>query len=458
MAQNYVLLETIQLSQTATSVNFDNLPTSGYTDLKIVMSARITAASVQTTVVMNINGLSSGYADKYLYGSGTVAGSGSFGTSAAFIGDTPAANATANTFGVADIYIPNYRSSSSKSFQIESVAENNATAAFMEIVAASNSTTSPITDISFTPSSGSFVAGSSFSLYAVASLGTTPVTAPFASGGNIVANDGTYWYHAFLSSGTFTPLKNLSCDVLVIAGGGGAGAYGGGGGAGGLLLHSAQSLIKETNYTCTVGAGGAGGVYSTPIKGTNGGNSQFGSLTLSAGGGGGGTTQNANPGSRVGLAGGSSGGSGASDGGYGTVSSQSPSPSGQGFGGGDGSSQTYGMGGGGGGGAGGAGVGGTYSTPATGGVGVSTYSSWGVATSTGQNISGTRWYAGGGGGYANYGSGGSNPGGNGGGGAGDGNNGPVSPGIANTGGGGGATTNPGSLGGSGLIIVRYPMV
>ena len=40
MAGNHVLLETIELTQTTTSVTFDNIPQTGYTDLKIIMNAR----------------------------------------------------------------------------------------------------------------------------------------------------------------------------------------------------------------------------------------------------------------------------------------------------------------------------------------------------------------------------------------------------------------------------------
>jgi hypothetical protein len=63
--------------------------------------------------------------------------------------------------------------------------------------------------------------------------------------------DGTYWYHTFVSSGTFTPQKAISCDYLVVAGGGGGGQddNGAGGGAGGLR--------------CTVGATGGGGSLET---------------------------------------------------------------------------------------------------------------------------------------------------------------------------------------------------
>jgi len=130
--------------------------------------------------------------------------------------------------------------------------------------------------------------------------------------------------------------------------------------------------------------------------------------------------------------------------------------------------------------AGGAGAGGLTSP---GGIGLSTWSSWGLATSSGQNSGGTVYYAGGGawgnrqnatggnppgglggGGQGAYGgSSGGGTGGNGmqntGGGAGgagaytgNGNN-----GTASTGGGaGGYSSGTGGAGGSGLVIVRTP--
>jgi hypothetical protein len=460
MAENYILLERTELNAAAASVTFANIPQTGYTDLKIVASIRGTDANNYVNNRITFNGSTSGYTSKLLYGLGSSTGSlnNSVTNAVDFSSYGTGSSATANTFGNTEIYIPNYTSSNNKSISVDAVSENNATTAIAALTAGLWSNSAAITSITITPAVGNIDANSTFSLYGIAALGTTPAIAPKADGGNVIATDGTYWYHAFLSSGNFVPQVGLTADVLVIAGGGGSGGVGGGGGAGGLLLHSSQLLANATNYACTVGAGGPGGLYSTAIKGTNGINSQFGSLTQSAGGGGGGTAQNANPGARVGLAGGSSGGSGGADNGNGTVSSQTPSPSGQGSAGGNGSSQTFGMGGGGGGGAGGAGAGGTYSSPATGGAGVSTYSSWGVATNTGQNISGTRWFAGGGGGYANYGNGGANPGGNGGGGDGDGNNpGLLAPGTANTGGGAGIKSTTGSAGGSGIIIVRYPI-
>ena len=118
--------------------------------------------------------------------------------------------------------------------------------------------------------------------------------------------------------------------------------------------------------------------------------------------------------------------------------------------------------GGGGGGAGGAG-GDRYTAAlrtsgGAGGVGLSTWSTWGAATTSGQNISGTYWFAGGGGAASSQGGGGA--GGNGGGGTGGAAYGTLNTsGTANTGGGGGAYRNHGDElpgnGGSGIVIVRY---
>ena len=444
MPNNYILLETIALTQTAASVTFDNLPTSGYTDLKVVVSARSTANGGQN-MNLTFNSTTSGYSDKILSGNGSAAASFSSGnTSRGGSCVMPGADFTANTFGNGEIYIPNYRGSNAKSFSSDSVSENNATLSYNQMQATLWNNSAAITNILIDLSGGSFAANSTFSLYGIAALGTTPVLAPKATGGNIVANDGTYWYHAFTSSGNFVPQVGLTADVLVVAGGGAGGGYfGGGGGAGGLLAHTSQSLANGTNYACTVGAGGVG---VNSANGGNGSNSQFAALTASAGGGGGGGY------TLAGVAGGSGGGAGndsspAKNGGAAT-------PSGQGNAGGKNYNAVSAGFGGGGGGAGAVGADGIITKGGNGGAGSSAYSSWGLATNTGQNVSGTVWYAGGGGGDRN------GVGGNGGGG----NGAPTSSGAgtagtANTGGGGGdnLVTNIGMSGGSGIILIRYPV-
>jgi hypothetical protein len=450
MPNNYVLLETIALTQAAASVTFDNLPTSGYTDLKIVMSARTSAAATYTNILISLNGNTTSFSSRELYGAGSGtpgSGSGSGAGAGQGILYMNADSSTANTFGNGEIYIPNYRSTNAKSYSGDSVTENNATLALATLKAGlwNPGTQAAITTITLTPDSSSFLANSTFSLYGIAALGTTPVTAPKATGGNIVANDGTYWYHAFTSSGNFVPQVGLTADCLVIAGGGGGyDNLGGGGGAGGYRSATGLSLTT-TSYGVTVGAGGA-------VK-TKGADSVFSSITSTGGGG-----------TPYGAGGsGGSGGGGTRDsaaGGAGNTPSTSPS---QGNNGGA-AGGSSGFGGGGGGGASAAGSAGTSTVGGTGGAGSNAHSTWASATNTG--VSG--YYAGGGGGasYPNTGparAGGAGGGGNGGYNDGGGTYLAPTAGTANTGGGGGGAPNgpnapyTSNQGGSGIVIIRYPI-
>jgi hypothetical protein len=307
------------------------------------------------------------------------------------------------------------------------------------------STKEPITRVDFISATGgaTIAVGSSITVYGIANADI----GAYATGG-IITQDSTYYYHAFGSSGTFTPSRALTADILVVAGGGGAGGSdGGGGGAGGLLAFSSQSLASGTGYTCTVGGPGAAGTASSPGFGTNGGqggNSQFGALTAAVGGGYGGGSN---------LGGGNGGSGGGGSGGNGG----SPT-SGQGYAGGTATASPYTISGGGG--AGQAGGNATASQSGYGGNGVSTYSSWltpggyGVLNSS----DGLRYIAGGGGGGGYTGTTAAGAAGLGGGGKG-GVTTDFTSGVPNTGGGGGGigsnTTGTSGTGGSGIIIVRY---
>jgi hypothetical protein len=458
MSNSYVLLEKIVVgSAGASSVTFANIPQTGYTDL--VVKASVRNATGLDHLQMAFNGSTSTYTLRSLRGNGSAAASfvgSDYGVTAAI--ESGYYSSDTSTFSNTEIYIPNYTSSNAKSVSIDAVQEANATTAYMVLNAGLWSGTGAITSIVFSGQGYSFAANSTFYLYGVAKLGTTPTIAPKATGGDVVMTDGTYWYHAFRSSGTFTPQILLSCDVLVVAGGGGAAIRGnrgaGGGGAGGLLHFASQSL-SPANYTVTVGAGGSGSSSTTH---TNGSNSVFGALTTVIGGGKG------SPDTGGGSSGGSGGGGWLDESGYGATS-------GQGNTGGNGSAfsigdNTFQAGGGGGataGGNSGTTNGGNGGTNGRGGAGSSTYSSYGAATGTGQNVSGTYWYAGGGGGGSGKylgGNGYTSVAGNGGGGAGSGlTTGNGASGLANTGGGGGGanavTSGSGGAGGSGIVIVRY---
>ena len=441
MANTLVLLERITVGAAgATSVTFNSIPQTGYTDLVLKVSARTTRGTTYDWVKLTFNGsTTAAYSDRILLGSGAAASSSSDSAIAAIqAGLTNADSATASSFGNLEYYIPNYTSANYKSVSVDTVNETNGTTAYSSLVAGLWSNTAAITSITFTPDSGgaSYMQYSTFSLYGVSAVGTTPTKAPKALGGNIIETDGTYWYHAFLSSGTFTPAVGLSCDVLVVGGGGG-GLYAGGG-AGGVFYATSQALTANTGYTTTIGSGGTGG---NPTS-TAGGDSQFGSLTLAKGGGAAISTNSGTAGS---------GGSGAGVYYLQTAgTSNQSSTGGTGYGNSGGSNpggKARGAAGGGGAGAAGA----DYATidyGGAGGAGLNTWSAWATATSTG--VSG--YYAGGGGGAGNVASG---AGGSGGGGAGS-TTVSGTAGTANTGGGGGGTwTANGGNGGSGLIIVRY---
>lgn len=448
MTTTYTLIEKITVGAAgASSIEFTSIPQT-YTDLVIKLSLRDNqSGSTGNDTTINFNGSATSFTGRRIYGNGATI---SNDTVAPYAGSSTSAGTTASTFSNTEIYIPNYTSANNKSFTIDSTVENNATTAYAILYAGLWSNTAAITSVKIVrPSTYDLVQYSTAYLYGVAKEGVNPSTssAPYATGGDKILYDGTYWYHAFTSSGTFTPKKGLSCDILVVAGGGGGGQdNGGGGGAGGLLAHTAQALTNGTGYTVTIGSGGAGATTAT--RGSTGSNSQFGSLTASSGGGGGGYFN-------TGLTGGSGGGGAPSNnaGGAGT--------SGQGNAGGSGGA-TYS--GGGGGGSGATGSNGSGSVGGAGGIGSSSYSSWGSATSTGENVSGTYYFAGGGGGGTEGAGSVQSNGGSGGGGKGgrvlSGGTSPLNAtsGTANTGGGGGGgqgNSGNGAAGGSGIVIVRY---
>ena len=451
---NYILLERIELNASAASVTFSNIPQSGYTDLKLVMSLRSARVDTDDTIYVDFNSFAgTNLSQRRLEGNGASASS----SSASLIAfRANAANNTASTFTSAEIYLPNYTTSSNKSMSIDSAFENNSTTAYLNMVAGLWSSSSAITAVKiYSANSANLVQYSTFSLYGLAAVGTTPVIAPKASGGDIIENDGTYWIHTFFTTGAFVPQQGLTCDYLVVAGGGGSGGVGAnlgaGGGAGGLRstvgatggggsLESPISVSGGTSYTITVGAGGATSATGTQLAGVNGSNSVFSTIT-STGGGGGGTSTNPSTTEGDGKTGGSGGGAGLKLSGTWNLGSNGSGTANQGYAGGGGVANVVGGGGGGAG--------------EVGGTDGSGHGGDGVATS----ISGTSvTYAGGGGGGSGTTGGTGGTGGGGNGGSGDPSTG-IS-GTANTGGGGGGGrggSGGGGNGGSGVVIIRYPI-
>lgn len=452
MATNtYVVLDKITLSTAASTITFSSIPQT-YTDLVIVFNG--TAATATYTGLQFNGDTGSNYSYTQVHGNGTSALSGRSSNATELY--TSSSNTVTTTPSVMIVNIQNYANTTTNK---TALIRNSNSAVEAAAAVGMWRNTAAITSVTIKTPGTNFAVGSTFSLYGIAasSVGAK------ATGG-IISSDSQYYYHTFLSSETFTPTQSISADVLCVAGGGGGGSYrGGGGGAGGLLVFTSQSLTA-TGYAVTVGAGGAGGASAGAVNGnygTQGGNSQFGSLTASVGGGFGAKSQSIST-TYLGGNGGSGGGSTPNNT---TNISGGSATSGQGYaGGGATTAETYNKyGAGSGGGAGGAGNPGLNTGGGAGGIGAtSTFiNAIGSATGFGQLSSGNYYFAGGGAGGAIFsaptslgglGGGGSSP-----------TNSNGSAGTINTGGGGGGsnstddtTTLAGGAGGSGIIIIRYP--
>jgi hypothetical protein len=429
MAQVYTALQTVTLTSDTSTINFINIP-QNYTDL--IIRASLRGSTSTTTFAVQVNG-STVTSVRRLFGTGSSISTDTFNEH--YIDPS---TYTANTFGSTELYFPNYSGSNTKAYFVDSLGENVASEAYINMASNSTGSTSAITSISLIRTNGNFVANSTATIYGVGGAR--------AAGGTITA-DSQYTYHTFTSSSVFTPLENITGgQILIIAGGGGGGARGGGGGAGGVVIASNQAFPAGATYSTIIGAGGNGA--TTSADGTNGSNSLFTSFTAIGGGRGGSVNS-----TRAGASGGSGGGtsSGSSSGGSGTQTASGANFIGYGASGGfntAGGGQDTGAGGGG---AGGTGLNGTTTVAGFGGSGV-LLADWSRATNTGAS---NGYYAGGGGGGGNSvsGAGGYGGGGNGGQGADN-----ATAGSANTGGGGGGGGNlyAGKTGGSGLIIIRYP--
>lgn len=138
----------------ASTMSFSSIP-STYTDLCLKVSARDTTDNLPVTVSFNGSAIDSG---KTIKGNA----SGAFSGSETVFWITPS-SATSNTFGSAELYVPNYAGSSAKSMSIDAVTENNGATAYTFLSADLENGTSAITSITL-------AATTSFAQYSTATL------------------------------------------------------------------------------------------------------------------------------------------------------------------------------------------------------------------------------------------------------------------------------------------------
>ena len=404
------------------AIEFTNIPQT-YKDLYLVTSLRSTLSSGAAAITMQFNSVTTGYTAQRLY---SIPGLQYWGDTGL---NTPGTSQpdTSGSFSQHIYHIPNYTENNQKTWSAEAATENNSSSAYITFQNGLWANTSAITSIKiFDANILNLAQHSTATLYGISK---TPAKAK--SYGGEIAYDSNYIYHTFKSSGVFTPLQNITCDVFTVAGGGGGGE--GGGGAGGAVMTTSVSFVNATSYSVAVGAGGAVGQGSVfPYRGVNGTNSNItgGSISLTAavGGGGGSIYEASDPAGSGGCGGGG----------------RASSAAGTGSQGGNGGGSTFSFGGGGGG-MGGNGTYGNSSTTGLGGSGISSLNgvnlnSWAQTTGTGVLSSGNYFYAAGG--HQKNTTVAQNPGG---------------AGSINVGAGGSRQRGEGALGagGSGIVIIRY---
>lgn len=172
MANTYTLISSNVLTTTAASVTFSSIPAT-YTDLVLRCSTRIDAgATYESFLRYRFNGVGSpNYSVTELRAQGGSTGSVRTSSTGNWRGGyIPTPSVTSNTFGSAEIYIPNYTGSTSKVGSHFGVQENNsANDASIAVAAQLLNLTSAITSMEIANNDGNFVAGSSFYLYGVKS-------------------------------------------------------------------------------------------------------------------------------------------------------------------------------------------------------------------------------------------------------------------------------------------------
>ena len=170
MADTFVKIATVTVGAGgASSIEFTSIPNT-YTDLCVKVSTRQNGSNVDNNTTIAFNGSSSGFSTRALYGTGSGAGSFTASVSTeSHIGYSPGANATSNTFGNIEVYIPNYTGSTNKSISADGVAESNTTTVDSMLAAGLWSNTSAITSIKITDYQGSnnFVQYSTATLYGI---------------------------------------------------------------------------------------------------------------------------------------------------------------------------------------------------------------------------------------------------------------------------------------------------
>ena len=150
---------------TAASIDFTSIP-STYTDLVVKYSLRANATDGADAydLILTLNTTST-MISKVLRGNGSTVSTNSI--TDRILRAVNVSNWTASTFSNGELYIPNYTSSSNKSWSNDAVTENNASSADMSFTAGLTTISAAITTIKLAANNASLVTNSTAYLYGV---------------------------------------------------------------------------------------------------------------------------------------------------------------------------------------------------------------------------------------------------------------------------------------------------
>ena len=167
MANTYTLLASVTVgSGGATSIDFNSIPQTTYTDILVKLCVR--TDNTNGTPNLRINGSTTSYSGIYLAGNGSSMASGSSNTTYLDLLGLEGPTQTSNTFTNTEFYIPGYLNATYKSVLIDSVSENNASLVDTALISGLWSNTSAISSLSIRPTGATnFVQYSTAYLYGI---------------------------------------------------------------------------------------------------------------------------------------------------------------------------------------------------------------------------------------------------------------------------------------------------
>lgn len=142
---------------------FTSIP-STYTDLLVKVSAKGATVQEAGDLLLTLNGSTSSFTNRRLFTFQTTVYTD---TQSNFVGQIPGSKVTANSFGSAEIYIPNYAGSANKSISGDSSVETSSADGLEYIGTTLWSNTAAITSISLSNNAGNFVQYSAAYLYGI---------------------------------------------------------------------------------------------------------------------------------------------------------------------------------------------------------------------------------------------------------------------------------------------------